>query len=69
MRGMLNVVVGCLAAFSAYGALITWSRHRISVASEASKRYDPARRRSVGHQQRQAPRSIGGDEASSALYY
>ncbi len=69
MQGMLNIVVGCLAAISAYGALITWSRHRISVASEAAKGYDPTRRRSVGYQQRQAPRSIGGDEASSALYY
>jgi hypothetical protein len=69
MRGMLNIVVGCLAAVSAYGALITWSRHRISVASEAAKGYDRARRRSVGYQHRQSPRSIAGDEASSALYY
>lgn len=66
---MLTIVMGCLAAISAYCALITWSRHRISVASEAAKGYDPARRRSVGYEQRQAPRSIGGDESSSALYY
>ena len=48
---MVNVVLGCLAVASAYGALVTWSRRRIYVATEAAKRTDRADARLVGYKQ------------------
>jgi hypothetical protein len=48
---MLNIVLACLAGASAYGGLLTWSRHRILVAARAAKRYDRADPRLAGYKQ------------------
>jgi len=48
---MVNIVLGLLAGACAYGALVTWSRRRILVATNAAKRYDHSDPRLAGYKQ------------------
>jgi hypothetical protein len=60
---MLNILVGCVAAVFAYGALITWSRQRVFTATRAAERYEYPRANWAGNERGPGPGPMAGDES------